>query len=46
LRWVNLNAADLVDAYQEPEIQPWHARSVTLAEAEQWIAAAGARWTG
>ena len=41
----NLDAPDLVEAYQEPEIQRWHARSMTLAEAEQWIADAKTAWT-
>jgi ribosomal-protein-alanine N-acetyltransferase len=43
--WTKVDASHLVEAYREPEIQRWHARSMTLPEAEQWIAAAGAAWT-
>jgi ribosomal-protein-alanine N-acetyltransferase len=43
--WVSLDAPDLVEAYQEPEIQRWHARSMTVAEAEQWVADAHEAWT-
>jgi len=42
--WATTDAADVVEAYQEPEIQRWHARSMTLAEAEQWIADANTAW--
>ena len=43
--WAGVDAPEVVAAYQEPEIQRWHARSMTLAEAEQWIADASAAWT-
>jgi [ribosomal protein S5]-alanine N-acetyltransferase len=42
--WVAEDASDLVAAYKEPEIQRWHARSLTLGEAQQWIADARSAW--
>ncbi|MDN5763956.1 MAG: GNAT family N-acetyltransferase [Microlunatus sp.] len=41
--WVLDDAPDLVAAYQEPDIQRWHARSMTLQEA-RWIADAHSAW--
>ncbi|BAK37025.1 hypothetical protein MLP_40110 [Microlunatus phosphovorus NM-1] len=42
--WTAKDARAVVAAYQEPEIQRWHARSMTLTEAEQWIVDAGIAW--
>jgi [ribosomal protein S5]-alanine N-acetyltransferase len=42
--WVFDDAPDVVAAYQESDIQRWHARSMTLAEAQRWIA--DAAWPG
>lgn len=38
------DASAVVAAYQEPGIQRWHARSLTIDEAEEWIAAAHESW--
>lgn len=35
----------MVAAYQEPEIQRWHARSMTAEEAQEWIEEAGSAWS-
>lgn len=35
----------VVAAYQEPEIQRWHVRSMTHPEATKWIEAAGRSWS-
>lgn len=43
--WSEADASALVSVYQEPEIQRWHARSMTSAEATEWIAKAHAAWT-
>lgn len=43
--WVDDDVAALVAAYQEPEIQRWHARSMTRQEAEQWVADTRAAWS-
>lgn len=42
--WADADAPAVVAAYQEPGIQRWHARSLTLDEAEEWIAAARDSW--
>lgn len=43
--WRASDADALVAAYQEPEIQRWHVRSMTYAEAGEWIEAAGTSWS-
>lgn len=43
--WADEDAAPVAAAYQEPGIQRWHARSLTIDEAEKWIAAAHESWT-
>lgn len=43
--WVRDDVPALVSAYQEPEIQRWHARSMTYQEAEHWVADARAAWS-
>lgn len=43
--WGEDDAAAVVAAYQEPEIQRWHVRSMTCTEAEEWIEAAGRSWS-
>lgn len=44
--WEPRDAAFLVTAYADPEIQRWHVRSLTHIEAEEWIAARGIGWRG
>ena len=43
--WSDDDVAAVVAAYQEPEIQRWHAHSMTPAEAQQWIDDAGSAWS-
>ena len=43
--WRAGDADALVAAYAEPEIQRWHVRSMTRAEALEWIEAAGRSWS-
>lgn len=43
--WADDDVPAVVAAYQEPEIQRWHARSMTPEEARQWIADAGSAWS-
>jgi RimJ/RimL family protein N-acetyltransferase len=40
------DAPALAAAYADPTIQRWHARSLTLAEAGQWVAIANSGWVG
>lgn len=42
--WSDTDAAPVTAAYQEPGIQRWHARSLTIDEAREWIAAAHESW--
>ncbi|WP_114855030.1 GNAT family N-acetyltransferase [Brachybacterium sp. YJGR34] len=42
--WATDDVPALVAAYGEPDIQQWHARSMTPAEAEAWVAEANAAW--
>lgn len=35
--WVPTDADVLVEAYADPAIQQWHARSMTVPEAQEWI---------
>ena len=43
--WSKDDVAAVVAAYQEPEIQRWHVRSMTRTEAEEWIETAGRSWS-
>lgn len=43
--WTDDDVPALVSAYQEPEIQYWHARSMTVEEALRWIMDAGSAWS-
>lgn len=43
--WADDDVPAVVAAYQEPEIQRWHARFMTPDEARQWIADAGSAWS-
>lgn len=43
--WVDADAPDLVRAYGDPDIQRWHCRSLTLAEAIAWVAFNTERWS-
>jgi len=42
--WRPEDAAGLVAAYGDPDIQRWHARSMTGAEALAWVASRSERW--
>ena len=42
--WQLSDAAGLVRAYADPDIHRWHARSLSLAEAESWIDHELDRW--
>ncbi len=42
--WVPTDADVLVEAYADPAIQQWHARSMTLPEAQEWIARKTRAW--
>lgn len=42
--WQQSDAPGLVRAYADPDIHQWHARSMTLAEAESWIDHELDRW--
>ncbi|WP_353650231.1 GNAT family N-acetyltransferase [Nakamurella sp. A5-74] len=43
--WEPSDVAVLVDAYSDPEIQRWHARTMTASEAQDWVATRSVRWT-
>ncbi len=43
--WRPDDVETLVVAYSDPQIQQWHARSLTPAEAKEWVAARGVAWT-
>lgn len=43
--WADDDVPAVVAAYQEPEIQRWHARSMTSQEAQQWIVDARSAWS-
>lgn len=43
--WIEDDVTAVVEAYQEPEIQRWHVRSMTPEEARRWIADAGSAWS-
>jgi [ribosomal protein S5]-alanine N-acetyltransferase len=42
--WRTGDTAAVVQAYSDPDIKRWHARSMSAAEAESWIAAWPDRW--
>lgn len=42
--WVRADAPELARAYADPEIHRWHCRSLSLAEAESWVAHEAERW--
>ena len=42
--WATRDIPELVAAYAEPEIQQWHARSMSPDEASGWIAEADDAW--
>lgn len=42
--WQRSDAPGLVRAYADPDIHRWHARSMTLADAESWIDYELGRW--
>jgi RimJ/RimL family protein N-acetyltransferase len=42
--WLLSDGPDVVDAYSDPGIQRWHAKSMTASEARDWIAAWSTRW--
>lgn len=43
--WTDDDVSAVVSAYQEAEIQRWHARSMTSEEAQRWIADARSAWS-
>jgi len=43
--WALRDVPALVTAYADPAIQHWHTRSMTAAEAEDWVQAANRSWT-
>lgn len=43
--WRASDAAGVAEAYRDPEIQRWHARSMTEAEALGWVMSWSERWT-
>ncbi|MGA8112851.1 MAG: GNAT family N-acetyltransferase [Actinocatenispora sp.] len=43
--WRLSDAPGLVEAYRDPAIQRWHARSMTEDEAREWVASRSDRWT-
>lgn len=42
--WDAADASVLVAAYADPEIQRWHVRSMTSAEATDWVTDRSGRW--
>jgi len=42
--WKHSDAPSLVRAYADPDIHRWHARSMSLLEAESWVAFEWDRW--
>ncbi|MCL3861692.1 GNAT family N-acetyltransferase [Actinotalea sp. K2] len=43
--WAPTDAAAVVAAYADPSIQQWHARTLSLPEAQAWIADWPDRWS-
>jgi ribosomal-protein-alanine N-acetyltransferase len=44
--WRSTDVACVVDAYSDPAIQKWHARSMTEDEALSWVRSWSERWAG
>jgi RimJ/RimL family protein N-acetyltransferase len=42
--WESSDVPVLLQAYSDPAIQQWHARSMTSDEAEQWVVSRVERW--
>ncbi len=42
--WLDSDAPALVKAYEDPDIFRWHCRSLSLVEAESWVAHERQRW--
>jgi len=42
--WQSDDAEAVVDAYRDPEIRRWHVRTMTTADALEWLAQRAARW--
>ncbi len=42
--WCRGDAPELVRAYADPDIHRWHCRSLSLAEAEEWVVHTAQRW--
>lgn len=42
--WAATDAAAVAAAYSDPDIEYWHAQTMTLVEAEEWVAAARQSW--
>lgn len=42
--WRLADVAGVIAAYQDPEIQRWHVRSMTEAEARRWVASWSEHW--
>lgn len=43
--WRLADVAGVIAAYQDPEIQRWHVRSMTEAEARRWVASWSEHWS-
>lgn len=43
--WLDEDAPAVVAAYADPAVQQWHARSMTAAEAADWVSSWRARWS-
>ena len=42
--WLPADAPAVANAYADPDIRHWHARSMTEDEAREWVAAWAGRW--
>lgn len=42
--WTASDASDVVRAYQDPDIQQWHARSMSEADAVAWLQSRAESW--
>lgn len=43
--WLRSDASAVVEAYRDPDVQRWHARTMTEPEAEAWILSWADKWT-
>lgn len=43
--WEHADAPSLVRAYEDPDIHRWHSRSMSLTEAQSWVAYELDRWS-